>query len=127
MWIVASIAAPVIGILVVIIWSMTQEPEKRTTVIDPNKDLAVLERQIPELKQDASAVWTLWLDEAPSVRSRIESLKRRCDRWMEQFDAIVKENDMVDENGRLKSGFEEWGQARSKVSGLRGDLIKNFP
>ena len=121
------IGLPAIVILAVVVLKTFSGPEPTPTVqVDPNAEFRDLEKEIPALQKECSAVIGLIQKEDPSAKTRTERLRETIETWMGRWDRIIEPLRDA-ESDRLPPEYQGYQQIRTRVNTLRLDLLKSSP
>jgi hypothetical protein len=101
-----------------------EQEQPKVVKVDPNARIKELEHQIPSLRTDYNAWRRLMQAEDPTAKSKLEALKTRIDKWMEEWDSFFAP--LRDSNDRLPAELQgSYQSARTTVNSLRLDVAKS--
>lgn len=119
---VLIIAVPAAGILGVVGWSQVKSGPA-AVVVDPNKDIAVLEGRIKGFQTEYQAVVKLIREEQKDeASSRGTRLGDRLSAWLDDWEAVMAPH--RNEDGELPPEFDGYEAVPVPVLRIRNDLMR---
>jgi len=121
---VLAIAAPLVAILFFVVFgSKIFTDTTEVEVLDPNTKIRALEKRVGTFASQYSKVRKLIVEEDPGAEARSEALLNQMQKWMLDWDKVMKP--YQDADGYMKLEFKGYSTTRSRVSRIMYDLSKS--
>ncbi len=121
---VLAIAAPLVAILFFVVFgSKIFTDTTEVEVLDPNTKIRALEKRVGTFASQYSKVRKLIVEENPGAEARSEALLNQMQKWMLDWDKVMKP--YQDADGYMKLEFKGYSTTRSRVSRIMYDLSKS--
>ena len=121
---VLAIAAPLVAILFFVVFgSKIFTDTTEVEVLDPSTKIRALEKRVGTFASQYSKVRKLIVEEDPGAEARSEALLNQMQKWMLDWDKVMKP--YQDADGYMKLEFKGYSTTRSRVSRIMYDLSKS--
>ena len=121
---IAAVAA-----VVFLVWNLvgTKEEVKEEAPVakkvDATSKVKSLEMQLPALRTEYRDVRQQLVAEKPGAKQKAEALKKKIDKWMEDWDSFFEPLRGPDD--KLPPEYAGYGRTRAEINLLRLDLMKS--